>query len=184
MSIGAKTLQRRYDKLTPRERIALMLDSIARGDDRERAALLSSAPRVLYRLPHHHNAFIGFTYLQMSYLIHQLNRAWTIATLAHIGIDGGEAWRGACIAAYVFCVQADAWRAFCGELGIDAQAAFKGFDDASASLDFSEKIARAFAFTFEETRAEIVKTFGDDADVITVERALNDLRAVFNDYAE
>jgi len=184
MSVNAKTLQKHYDQLTARERMVLLLDSIARGDVRERDALLTSAPRLRYVLPHHHNAFMGFTHLQSFYLIHQLHRAWTVATLAHLAEQNDEAWRGACIAAYVFCVQADAWRAFCAEFGIDVQASFMGYADAAFALEFSEQIARAFAFTFEETRAEMVKTFGDDADVITVERALADLRAGFNDFAE
>lgn len=184
MSANGKTMQKHYDQLTTRERMALLLGAIARGDDRERMALLASAPRGAYWLPHHHNALVGFTHLQSFYLIHQLNRAWTVATLAHLDERDDEAWRGACIAAYVLCVQADAWRAFCAELGIDVQAAFMGFDDAAGALEFAERIARAFAFTFEETRAELAKTFGEDLEPITVERALADLRAVFDEFAE
>ncbi|RIK24517.1 MAG: hypothetical protein DCC52_12385, partial [Chloroflexi bacterium] len=170
------TLQKHYDKLAARERMALLLGAIARGDDRERAALLESAPRVLYRLPHHHNAFIGFTFAQMMYLIHQLHRAWTMATMAHLANTNDDAWRGAGIAAYALCVQADAWRAFCGELGIDENAMIAGFAEALQSLAFAERIARVFAFTFEETRAELAKMFGEDLEPITVERALADLR--------
>jgi hypothetical protein len=43
-------------------------------------------------------------------------------------------------------------------------------------------IARAFAFTFDETCAELLKSFGDNAEPITVERALADLREVFNEF--
>jgi hypothetical protein len=66
-------------------------------------------------------------------------------------------------------------------LGIDPDLAFFGYDNARFSLEFSERIAREFAFTFDETRAEMEKDFGAGVDVITVERALNDLRTVFND---
>jgi hypothetical protein len=178
------TLQKNYDKLTPRERLALIFAAIARDDEAERRVLLDTAPRALYRLSHHQNAFDVLQLLALSYLVNQLNRACSISTLAHVGEENDAAYRAARIGAYLFCVQADAWRAFCGELGIDPHAMLAGFEDALFSLEFAEKVARELAFTFEETRAEMVKSFGNDAEVITSERALNELRAVFNAYAE
>ncbi len=180
--MNAKTLQRQYDKLTARERLALLLAADARGDEREHRALLDAAPTALYRLPHHWQLFDTLQLLALSYLVNQLDRAWAIGTLAHISDDvsptSDRAWRAARIAAYVFCVQADAWRAFCGELEIDPNALIVEFADALFSLEFAERIAREFAFTFDEAQGEVVKEFGNDADVITSERALNDLRAL------
>lgn len=172
-------LQKQYGKLTALERVTLILEATKRGDEQERRALLDTAPTALYRLPHHQNAFEVLQLLALSHLINQLNRACSISTLAHLGDENDSAWSAARIGAYVFCVQADAWRAFCAEMGIAPDLAFYGFDNARYSLEFSEKIAREFAFTFEETRAEMVKDFGEGVDVITVERALNDLRTVF-----
>lgn len=187
MSINAKTLQRQYDKLTPRERVALILEAAKRGDASERAALQRSAPRLTYRVGNHHGTLEALQFVAHTHLIFQLDRALSVALLAHVAADEDVAWRAACIAAYVFCAQADAFRAFCAELGIAPELAFFGFDNARQSLEFSERIAREFAFTFEETRAEMSfpngkqKDFGENVDVITPERALNELRAMFND---
>ncbi len=181
MSINAKTLQKQYDKLTALERVTLILEAARRGDASERTALQRSAPRVMYRIGNHHGTLEALQVVAHSHLIFQLDRALTVAMLGIIAGENDSAWSAARIGAYVFCVQADAWRAFCAELVIAPELAFFGYDNALFSLEFSEKIAREFAFTFEETRAEMVKEFGEGVDVITVERALNDLRAVFND---
>lgn len=180
-------LQKQYDKLTPRERVALILEAAKRGDASERAALQRSAPRLSYRVANHHGTLEALQFVAHTHLIVQLDRALSVAMLGIMAEDTNtndlptQAYRAACVGAYAFCMQADAWRAFCAELGIAPELAFYGFDNARLTLEFSEKIAREFAFTFEETRAEMEKTFGEDVDVITPERALNDLRAVFND---
>ena len=179
--MNTKTLQRQYDKLTPRERVRLILEAVKRGDESERTALQRTAPRAVYQLPHHHAIAEALQIVAHTHLIIQLNRALSVATLAHGAEDENAAYRAARIGAYAFCAQADAWRAFCGELGIAPGLALLGFDNARGSLEFNEKIAREFAYTFEETRAEMIKDFGESVDVITSERALNDLRTVFND---
>lgn len=180
-------LQKHYDQLTALERVILILEASKRGDASERTALQQSAPRLSYQIGNHHGTLEALQLVAHSYLIFQLDRALSVATLAHIAEDTNandlpsQAWRGARIGAYAFCVQADAWRAFCAEIGIDPELAFYGFENARFSLEYSEKIAREFAFTFDEAQAEMEKDFGADADVITVERALADLRTVFND---
>lgn len=184
MSINAKTMQKQYDKLTARERLTLLLAAMERGDERERRALMDAAPTALYRLPDYQNLYDVLQLLALSYLVNQLNRAWSMSTLAHVGKKENEANRGARMGAYAFCVQADAWRAFCGELGIAPNAMIAGFEDALFSLVFAEKIAREFAYTFDEAQAEARRAFGADADApITVERALQDLRGLFNKHA-
>lgn len=190
MSINAKTLQRQYDKLTPRERVTLILEAAKRGDAPERDALQRTAPRRSYQIGHHHGTLEALQLVAHAHLIFQLDRALSVAMLGIIAEDTNandlptKAYRAACVGAYAFCVQADAWRAFCAELGIDAELAFYGFDNARSSLEFNEKIAREFAFTYEETRAELVKDFGENSEPITVERALNDMRAVFNELVD
>ncbi|MBI4672786.1 MAG: hypothetical protein HY741_14090 [Chloroflexi bacterium] len=184
------TLQEHYAKLAPRERLTLLLAAKERGDEQERCALIDAAPTALYRLPDYHNALDMLQLMALSYLINQLNRAWSMSTLAHVGEIESEAYRGARMGAYTFCVQADAWRAFCGELGIGENAMLAGFgecspfEDALFSLEFTEKIAREFAFTFDEAQAEARRTFGADAGKpITVERALQDVRCLFDKHA-
>lgn len=174
-------LQRRYDQLTPLERVNLILAAARRGDASECAAVQDSAPRFSYRLPAHFGTLEALMHVALSHLIFQLDSALSIAMLGIIATKEDRAFRAAQVGAYSFCVQADAWRAFCAEIGIDPELAFFGFDNARYSLELCERIAREFAFTFDEAQAEMVKDFGEDVDVITVERALNDLRATFND---
>lgn len=181
MTRSNSNLQKHYDKLTALERVSLILEAAKRGDASERAALQHSAPRALYRLPDHFGALEALQLVAHTHLIFQLDRALSVAMLGIIATKEDRAFRAAQVGAYSFCVQADAWRAFCAEIGIDPELALYGFDNARSSLELCERIAREFAFTFDEVRAEMVKDFGEDADVITVERALNDLRTVFND---
>jgi hypothetical protein len=177
-------LQKHYDKLTPRERLALILGAIERGDETERAALVDTAPHWTYRLPHHQNLYDVLQLLALSHLVNQLQRALTISTLAHVGENDNMPYRGACIAAYVFCVQADTWRAFCDELGIGENAIIAEFKDALAALEFAEEIARAIAYTFDEAQAAMQRVIGSDADaLITIERSLQELRGLFNKHA-
>lgn len=174
-------LQKHYDQLTALERVTLILEAAKRGDASERAALQHSAPRFWYRLPDHFGTLEALQIVAHLHLIFQLDRALSVAMLGIVATKEDRAFRAAQVGAYSFCVQADAWRAFCAEIGIDPELAFFGFDNARYSLELCERIAREFAFTFEEVRAEMVKDFGGDVDVITVERATNDLRAMFNE---
>lgn len=62
--MNTNTLQKHYGKLTPRERLAALLESGLRGDDGESLALVQSAPKVNYTVTHHY--FLGQAWDKMA----------------------------------------------------------------------------------------------------------------------
>lgn len=177
-------LQKHYDKLTPRERLAMIFAAIARDDETERQILIDSAPRLRYIMPDYHGEADAFNYVCLLHIAKQLDNAFLQATLAHFDAksrsQGERIYRACCIAAYVYCVRADAWRAFCEGLGIDADAALKHLPGAD-SLTMAESIARSIAFTLEEAQAEMerMEPLELRGELITAESAAAEMRATF-----
>jgi hypothetical protein len=52
--MNTKVLAKLYDRLTPRERLPLILAASARNDEVEGQRLAQSAPRMALRLPDYH----------------------------------------------------------------------------------------------------------------------------------
>jgi len=183
------TLQKHYDRLAPRERLALICAAIARGDDAERRALIDSAPVHSYRMPDYHGEADAFNLICLFHIAKQLDLAYLQATLASTDPKGKKdqerLYHACCMSAYVYCTRADAWRAFCEELGIDAGAALKGLPGAD-SLLLAGNVARRIAFTEQEAQAylgqggERLPTGGE---LLTVESATAELRAIFERWA-
>jgi hypothetical protein len=49
--MNTRALEKMCDRLTPRERLPLIMGASGRGDDLDRQRLVASAPRVSYRVP-------------------------------------------------------------------------------------------------------------------------------------
>jgi hypothetical protein len=120
--INSNSLARYYDKLTPLERIPLILAADARGDAAETRRLEDSAPITRLSFRDHHWTGVKLQVLALQYLTEQLDllaehwhALWRLETEAD-----KKDWRGlrdAC--AYRFVCNADAWRRFCEGLAID-----------------------------------------------------------------
>lgn len=172
--MNTNAIRKHYHKLSARERLALLIAAVARGDEAERHALLDSAPRLTFTLPHTYPLMRGFTRLAQWHIASQLEIAWIMATLAHF--DDDQSFHAALFAAYRFCIQADAWRAFCNEMGVHPEEALRDLPGAGLSLDFAEALARPMSLTRDEAEAYFKKQFGDEARFQTVESLTATLR--------
>ncbi len=63
--MNIQSIQKHYDKLTTRERFALLTAAIYRGDEADRAALVSSSPRKTWSIPTTHGIVEAFNFLAM-----------------------------------------------------------------------------------------------------------------------
>lgn len=180
--MNTKTLQKHYPKLSASERLALLIAAAARGDEAERYALLDSAPRLTFTVPHTYGLMRGFTRLALWHVASQLETAWTMAVLAHM--DDDQSFHAVLFAAYRFCMQADAWRAFCGEMGVKPDDALRDLPGAGLSLGFAEALARQTSPAQAEAEAYLKKQIGDDAHFQTVESLTAQLREALRRHAD
>jgi hypothetical protein len=162
--MNTDALARLYDRLTPRERLPLIMAAEERGDDAEADRLSRSAPKIHVRLPDYHGLGEGLFLLSLFHMIGQLHRGlsfWLGAGLGGLGDESrafkfkrykGEAsriWELARVVAYRMVVEADAWRRLCGELRIGPEVLLKdlpGYEE----MQRTEEAARLAACTAEE----------------------------------
>jgi hypothetical protein len=152
-------LAKLYDRLTPRERLPLLIAAAARGDDTEAQRLADAAPRACYGLPDYHGLSDGLhTVLlyQVAELLHWSVLYWRamglVDALPPRGREEDVASRAYELGrwcAYQFVVNLDGWGRFCGELGIDP-AILPKLIPAYATVAMTERSARDAAFSADE----------------------------------
>jgi hypothetical protein len=188
-------LAKLYDRLTPRERLPLILAASARGDDVEAERLARSAPRRDVRLPDYHGLGEGMLFACLFHLLALLDTAllhWQAAGLqsqasAFLGEDGeacaerlGEAAR---IYAYLFTVKMDGWRRFCSEFNVDPDFLMQDLPGYE-TVQRGEEAARRVAFTPDEATAWMRRGGDDAAQVVTAEAVSASLWAFLEQRAE
>ncbi len=72
MANNIEALRKQYDKLTPPERFAAISAAIVRKDEAEHQALLKSAPRKTFSVPHTWGMIAGWEMLSAWYMASQL----------------------------------------------------------------------------------------------------------------
>jgi hypothetical protein len=176
--MNTNTLAKLYDRLTPRERLPLIMAASARGDELEKDRLRRSAPQVGYRLPDYHGLSEGLLLGCLLHLLEVLDVAalyWRVSGL----LAGWEALTDKDAAAekldgplkmfaYAFTAKLDGWRRFCAELQVDPEllmAGLPGYD----TVKRIEEEARAIAFTPEEATAYLQRKCDETAAAVQVE---------------
>ena len=81
-------IKKHYDKLTARERFALMTAAYARGDDSEAKELLRTAPRKHYSVAHTEPLNQAFEFIAMMHIMSQLGHAAGMYYMM-LACDGG-----------------------------------------------------------------------------------------------
>jgi hypothetical protein len=183
-------LAKMYDKLTPRERLPLIMAAVDRGDDAEADRLARSAPRLHFGLPDYHGLAEGLQLLVLFHLLYLQDRAiyyWRCLAMleqdAWLCADGKESrstddrleqilrmW------AYLYVIEADAWKRLATELKIDPETLL-GDVPCYHTLRQTEETIRLTAFT-EQEAMEYLRLRGDqEARLPTVETTLADMRA-------
>ena len=179
-------LSRLYDRLTPRERLPLILAASARGDEAELDRLVNSASSKLYRMPDYHGLAEG---MELAALLQQTELLDVAAAYWWVGgmLAEHEAWTDGeedepskrlravvRMFAYIFTTKLDGWRQFCAESKIDAEQLMNrlpGHD----TLTRTEEATRDLAFSTEEATAWMQECGNEAAEVLTVESVVASL---------
>jgi hypothetical protein len=182
--MNTNALAKLYDRLTPRERLSLIVAASGRGDEAERGRLMRTAPTSLYRLPDYHGLADA---LSDAALMHQLKVLDLVALFLQASAseeqsvpladrEQGERWtRIVRLAAYLITARVDAWRRLCGELGIDPEVLLEDLPGYT-TVEGSEQAARALAFTAEEVAAFLREGGDEEVWPVTAETYLAGLR--------
>jgi len=180
-------LAKQYDKLTPRERLPLILAASARGDEQEADRLANAAPRVCWRVVDYLGR--GLSHLEINHL-HFMElldlAAWHLQML--LASDAAEDKCGerllgiAKMYGFVFKVKLAGWRLFCREQRIDPEL-FWSFLPGFTTLKRAEELMECAAFDREAAAAFLADTKGEIGEVadelLTPESVAEELRQVF-----
>jgi hypothetical protein len=185
--MNTKCLAKHYDKLTPWERVPLIIAAGARSDEAELERLARSAPMSLYRVSNFHGLSDGLHASAGYHMMAQLDLAalyWHLySVLAENSLchNKNEAkqfedriWKTIRLLAYRFVFCADVWCRLCSELGIDPHALLRdcpGFD----TITTLEEQARTIAFS-AEAAAEQIRQRDSQAQVSTIEDTVRAMR--------
>ena len=129
--MNANTLQKHYDKLEIKERFSAIAAAAARKDNTELEALMSTAPRVSYRMPNTFGISHGFIRAMDWYIMAQYGRAASFYCLANY--NHYPAAEDTEITDALRNLQKDLWvnrKAFetiCKEYGVEPAAMLEGY---------------------------------------------------------
>lgn len=174
--MNAPGLARLYNRLTVWERIPLLVAAEARGDDAERRRLFDAAPLRTWRFSEHLLAEQALNVLAMLHITEQLDAAagyfFALWCLDYVDDPCPENWLlSADALAYRFVVNADAWRRFCGELGIAADA-LTAANHRGWFLGYCEQHMPANAPTADALRARLAECGRDVTELVTADQLL------------
>ncbi|MEK6751603.1 MAG: hypothetical protein AABZ00_04995 [Chloroflexota bacterium] len=125
MNINA--IQKHYDKLTTRERFALIVAAGMRGDEADRAALLRTAPRKTWSIPTTNGLAEAFNFLSMFHVMDTLRLETNFYFLLSMGDEEDGIFEKMGITsmdaleniARAILANCEAWRVVCSEYGVD-----------------------------------------------------------------
>jgi hypothetical protein len=135
IAMNTDALARHYDKLTPLERLPLIVAAAARGDEAERKRLTESAPRKWWRVPDYFSATLSLQHVSDYHLLTLVDLAATyFAALADAAEQEpkkdddsplGAAWEKAFVLGYHVKTNLAGWRKFCADLNIDPECGWR-----------------------------------------------------------
>jgi hypothetical protein len=165
--VNTNALAKHYGHLTARERLPLIMAAAIRGDEAERQRLMASAPKVRLQVSDHFGLGSALTEVVNLHLLMLLELAasfwqwWGVWLAPKSGTDGQGTKKAKVAAdkdrefsaycmvrfyAYRFLVHVDAWKQFCCELSIDAEAPLSympGWDMISRTGEQARELAFA-----------------------------------------
>jgi hypothetical protein len=147
------SLAKHYGSLTPAERVPLILAAAGRGDEQERARLLSSAPRVVYQTGNQFALALAFREVSE---IHRMELLELAALFFHgfgqAGANKGKVARSildsARVFAYMLKVNLAGWRKFCEGASFDPDLCIAHLPGGEV-LEMAAELAEQTAFTPE-----------------------------------
>jgi hypothetical protein len=183
-------LARHYDTFSARERFALLVAARVRGDDIEAERLIESAPREVWRVPHHQDLAEVLCDLALLHLARLLDaaallwRADSLQTTNESSCKPGKVREARDLRllatmrrlATRIVVLREAWRQFCAELQIDSEVLLQDLPG-YATVQLTAEAAKTLAL--QPAEAVAVAEYGVIAEV-TVEGVLADYRATLS----
>lgn len=164
-------IKKQYNKLTARERFALMVAADIRGDELEANALADSAPKVNWEFPHTVGLTYGFRQLVKHHIAQQLGTAGTFFMLMYLWQDEASADRLDAVEDFEipnesmlglfarrFLEGLEAFRAVCQEYNVDPAAMDDIYNPAPLLTGVMKAVTRlGFADNTELTDLEATK---------------------------
>lgn len=173
--MNIKTLRRNYEQLTMLERHSLFLSAIMRKDESEENAIVSASPVKLFEMPDFTHLYSKVLSLLMIVMIHKAD-AWTNWQLFS-EMETERAEKHSRLALYFFFVYADAWRAVCEKLNIDADAIAEMMFPSCFlfhRIAFVDETFRKIAFTEGEAREFVGWATGEEKFAMTLEAKIKE----------
>ncbi len=174
-------LVKHYDLLTPAERLALIMAAALRGDEQERARLVTSAPRKAYAVQDH----AGLTHAYHALCVTHLLEVTELAALYLFVLgrvereedeDEGRVVEGALWLGYLVKAKQAGWRLFCAEHRFPPDFYWPRLPSLVA-LKFAEQCVGDWSFTPEGAREYARRAEKDPAKVPTPETIAAEMRA-------
>jgi hypothetical protein len=155
--MNANGLARQYDKLTPWERLPLLVAAGARGDEAESDRLARSAPRECFRLPDYHGQGEGLLLVSLFHLVELLRLTALYRQMEGIleqedEPESSRTWATVRLTAYLLVCNFDGWRMFCKERALDPEVLLRDTPGYTVAVQ-AEETARAVALSVEEATA-------------------------------
>lgn len=189
-------LQRQYHKLTARERFSAVLAASLRGDDQEREALMTTAPKIGFSVSHTHGLAEAWQLAAMFFTLRQLDMVALTLQLETViankqeedrsGWDRVEdTWR---LSVSVIGTRWKSWRLVCHENGVDPDGMLDGLPGID-TLRLWEKLGESMATSQEEAlglceSAAAVSASEIGGNVKTVESEAAELREFIDGWAQ
>jgi len=173
--MNVKNLRKNYKTLSLIERHSLFISAIMRKDESEENAVVSASPVKLFEMPDFTHLYSKVLSLLMIVMIHKAD-AWTNWQLFS-EMETERAEKHSRLALYFFYVYADAWRAVCEKLNIDADAIAEMMFPSCFLLQrivFADESLRKFAFTETEAREFIGWCIGEEKFAMTLEAKIKE----------
>lgn len=157
-------LSKLYDKLTPEERLPLIVKACARGDKLERDRLVRTSPNIALAVEDYYGQADALERMAWAYLTEQL-RLLVIFLQETGNMQPHEPFPAYVkYVAYLFAINADAWHEFCADLKIEPDAPIEGLP-AFELLKRHDPTVRLTALTIDEAN-----TFASpEASAVTVQ---------------
>ena len=195
-------LARHYEVLAPRDRLALMIAAVGRGDDAEAARLERAAPRLTYQAAHHGRLSEAILVLVLMHQIAMpdLDVSFSQASAGTAVADSmpkeeaylflQRTWNYARLMAYTMLTHEVAWSRFCAELPMEPGALLQ-FVPGWETVTRTTEVARGVAITREEAQA-LLQSQADakapegcqlEVGVLTVDDVLKQYREIVDRWA-
>jgi hypothetical protein len=184
--MNTKGLAKLYDRLTPRERLPLIVAASAREDEIELERLARSAPTVAFRAPDYFGLAEAVQMLGLFHVLQVLDLAtlfWHASGAAadRRGLFDEEddavqerLWGCTRMFGYLITVKAEGWQRYCVEMQLDGDLLLKHLP-AHRAVSLTEEAARGVAFTREEATAWLRRA-EDGAEAPTAETVAASMR--------